>query len=587
MASSAHLLARFCARSLEGDVGLGNTFLARGAPRLAGTLRSSRVPSDFQRHEVGPGGDVLHVVSLGFKDLGLTSSSSFSPSSSSSASGGRSSPRSTTKTHGAGRQATSGPARNDARDPWIATLYSSGQRPDTATKKLALALQVPPIAFRSTGGTLRMPGVSVRTVTLPRGLPSSALHPNSRCSHQLQSGLLVGSDPIVAIGQTVARTIGGQADGASSHRRKDRREVWRCEGHRYTVVIRDLDFRQQQSGLLEERIKCLREDGFVNFFDLADFGFADVRRYEIGAALWAGRWHLASRLLLAANYGAEDPLVGLPAAAFRDGDLARGIDLLPENGAEGLRSLATELLQGTSPHEALQRTVPIPVWANHMSSVARLVWNQAAAARLGDSPRQVRMGDLIWDEKAGEARQLSVNELPERSVADVVLPIPRLGEAVPDFPSRLCMEATLRRLLGGAEVASAEAFPFKVNAWLPAVRQLVGVPADMTWDVVDTESDGPIVDCDLMRLGVLPQVSPCSATAEINGSNMEGYDGSSSGRRSRGLRRGGSAISRRRQALRLRYSLPRGLSGEAALRELLQANPSEFHEGIARQDELF
>ena len=46
---------------------------------------------------------------------------------------------------------------------------------------------------------------------------------------------------------------------------------------------------------------CFAARGPTSSLRLAYFGLAEVRRFEIGAALWAGHWETAAHLLLTAN----------------------------------------------------------------------------------------------------------------------------------------------------------------------------------------------------------------------------------------------------------------------------------------------
>lgn len=477
--------------------------------------------------------------------------------------------------------------------PWQCALYASGQRPAAARKLLAAELGLPSGALR-VRSALHMPGVSVQMVSLPRGLPQ---HARTEPSEALRSGIFPDSQTRVAVGevdpQIAAPTNQARSNsslGSSSSRRRKVEPAkplsWRCEGHRYTVILRGISPRQVEDGSWEESLQELNESGFTNFFELSSFGLAEVRRYEIGAALWCGQWDKAARLMLTANrepaQDGETTQVTAASAAFASGDLAKGLDLLPEGGGcEGLRALALQLLLRRPALEALQKTVPPAVWGRHLSAVARLAWNRAVAARLsGELPLRPMPGDLVWDSQAGEARQLSLKEVhdPGNSawrLSDVVMPLPRLGEPVPESPGRLHMEAVLRQLVPGEDAAASD-FPLEPTKLLPRTRRIVGLPVDLGWDTVEA-SAGAVVDCDLSRL-----LGPGAAGSLQPPANEAG------GRR---LRRAGlrGAVGQRLAgpALRLRFTLQKIETAEALLRELLRANPSEFQEGCQRQDEVF
>ncbi|CAE8738533.1 unnamed protein product, partial [Polarella glacialis] len=568
------------------DVGFGrSTFLAPAAARLRGALRSARVPADLQRHEVGPGGEVLHLLSLGLPQGADIEGQSV----------GASSSRGSREVSKRRREDRGSPPTRDA--PWTAAVYTSGPgRQDLAQRLLASELRVPPSALRIKG-SLHAPGVSVQMVTLPRGLPESVLRAPSEA---LSAGLLRSTTHplVVAIGAADMQTPestgrGDRGARGTPTRRKGPQEAWRCEGQRYTVVLRGINLQEAQGGLLEENLERLTDEGFINLFELSSFGLAEVRRYEVGAALWSGHWDLAARLLLTANRSREG-LLQAASDAFAAGDLKQGLELLPEGpqaGCDGLRALAMQLLLRRPALEALQTAVPAAVWARHLSAVGRLAWNRAVSARFaGDLPLRPVAGDLVWDKSAGEARPLRGQELQDGGgdwrLSDVVLPVPRLGEAVPECSGRLHLEAALRQLVPGTD-APAAAFPFEAAKLLPPVRRVVGLPTDLGWDIVEAGA-GAVVDCDLTRLRgtgseeELPQSTEAQPRGRRSASSRRGGSaGEGSGSISDGF--GGMAG----PALRLRFSLPRSESAEGVLRELLRANPSEFQEGLGRQDETF
>jgi len=479
----------------------------------------------------------------------------------------------------------------------MATIYARGQRPHAARRVLAAALQLPRGAVLGRGA-LHTPGISVQRVTFPRGLPSVLQQPQH--DGPLASGLLTGQDPLVAVGVSTLLApqpdaFGSALQGTTSRRQRrgTSLENRHCQGHRYSVVLRNLSPQQCEAGFVADSLDSFATNGFINAFELSDFGLCEVRRYEVGAALWAGKWELAAKLLLVMNQaeanseGCFSSPASAAAAAFRSGDLAGGLELLPEDGtAEGMRALALQLLLRRPPLEALQRAVPKPVWARYLSAVSRLAWSHAVMTRLRQWPHRPMPGDLIWDESAGEARALKADEVDKRQLADIVLPLPRPGEAVPECPSRLQMEATLERLTSGSADPDVAAFPINVGSLMPKFRHLVCVPSDVTWDVVEA-SEGPVIDCDLTRLmgeeaGVLAKTSVAHEAESSTRKARVGRRSASGGRSS-----SGATASLRGPALRARFTLPRNSSAEAALRELLHAEASEFCEDLGRRDELF
>jgi len=334
-----------------------------------------------------------------------------------------------------------------------------------------------------------------------------------------------------------------------------------CPAHRYTIVLRNLSEQKVAEGSYDERLEEIREKGFANFFELSSFGLAEVRRYEIGAALWCGHWDRACQLLLTSNRGAS--ALAAASAAFAARDYAQGLEMLPTDmSCKGLRALAMHLLLKRDPLEALRRAVPAVLWGKLLATVGRVCWNRAVAARLSELAQQPMLGDLVWDRNAGEPRPLSHQDLRtgQWQLSDLVLPLPRPGEPLLQGGQRLAMEAELQELVPD-EDAPADCFPLDVSKILPRVRRIVSIPSDLGWDVVES-SGGGVVDCDLLRLTARDSEEVPSSPAAPN-------------RTPPGL------------ALRLRCTLPRAESAEGLLRELTASNPSEFRENLHRRDHIF
>ncbi|OLP85681.1 putative cytosolic oligopeptidase A [Symbiodinium microadriaticum] len=286
----------------------------------------------------------------------------------------------------------------------------------------------------------------------------------------------------------------------------------------------------------------------------------DALLYEIGAALWCGHWDRACQLLLTSNRGAS--ALAAASAAFAAREYAQGLEMLPtDRSCKGLRALAMHLLLKKDPLEALRRAVPAVLWGKLLATVGRVCWNRAVAARLSELAHQPMLGDLVWDQNAGEPRPLSHQDLRtgQWQLSDLILPLPRPGEPLLQGGQRLAMEAELQELVPD-EDAPADCFPLDVSKILPRVRRIVSIPSDLGWDVVES-SGGGVVDCDLARLTARADGEPPSSAARSQTPP--------------GL------------ALRLRCTLPRAESAEGLLRELTASNPSEFRENLHRRDHIF
>ncbi|CAE7275250.1 Pus7 [Symbiodinium pilosum] len=435
-----------------------------------------------------------------------------------------------------------GRAQQSARLAWSAVVYSQA----APRRRLASVLGVADAALRL-GPALRLPGISVQLVRLPRGLPEGL-----EVSAELQAGILQDQEELMALGPLAPWFAAVRHDAKPG---ADGRNGASCfNAHRYTIVLRSLSQQQVAKGSYDQRLEEIRENGFANFFELSSFGLAEVRRYEIGAALWCGHWDRACQLILTSNRGSST--LAVASAAFANREYAQGLEKLPtDDSCKGLRALAMHLLLKRDPLEALRRALPAARWSDFLAAVGRICWNRAAAARLADLGKEPLAGDLVWDEKAGEPRELSRKDLRtgQWHLSDIVLPLPRPGVPLLRSGQRLTMEAELQALVPDQDAPSG-CFPLDTSKILPQVRRVVSVPSDLCWDIVES-SGAPVVDCDLSRLNPVP----------VTGRR---------GRVASGL------------ALRLRCTLPRSENAEALLRELMAANPSEFRE-LRRQDHVF
>ncbi|CAE7624741.1 unnamed protein product [Symbiodinium sp. CCMP2456] len=233
--------AKAAVRALEADVGL-NCFLTPGR-KLAGKLLSNRITSDFQRHDVLPSGEVLHLGSLGCPPEQVRATE----------------PEVHPRIQ---RQRRSSETNRRTHDKaWAAVLYSEAtEAPASPRRRLALALGVPETALRL-GPGLHLPGVSVEVVRLPRGLPDLEVTP------ELRAGVLGKKGETLALGPPDLTQSLGMTDVA-------------CPAHRYTIVLRNLSEQKVAEGSYDERLEEIQQKGFANFFELSSFGLAEVRRYH-------------------------------------------------------------------------------------------------------------------------------------------------------------------------------------------------------------------------------------------------------------------------------------------------------------------
>eukprot|EP00439_Symbiodinium_sp_Y106_P012507 s5873_g1.t2 len=208
--------AKAAVRALEADVGL-NCFLTPGR-KLVGKLLSNRITSDFQRHDVLPSGEVLHLGSLGCPPEQV-----------------RAEPEADRRIQ---RRRSSETKRRTHDKAWAAVLYSEAtEAPASPRRRLALALGVPETALRL-GPGLHLPGVAVEVARLPRGLPDLEFTP------ELRAGVLGKKGEMLALGPPDLTQSLGMTDVS-------------CPAHRYTIVLRNLSEQKVAEGSYDERLEAI------------------------------------------------------------------------------------------------------------------------------------------------------------------------------------------------------------------------------------------------------------------------------------------------------------------------------------------
>ena len=385
----------YCARQVEEDTCLGNTFLHEAARPIPARLTTN--VRDWVRNEIDSHGRVLRLTRPVDQDV------------------------------------LDGLPVDGKKHPYIyGHLYTRGY--DTvAGQRLASVLQLRRAEVFIAPGDNAGRGCTVRSVRL-----ENSARVREKIARALREGRLNNGANVES--EVNSRAVFLADILCAKEKLPD------FSGIRHSIVLRGLSKTTQRHHIAES-MENLSENGFLNFYGLQRFGRAEVRRYDIGSAILRGEYESALHLLLTAN---RDPSSKYYAAcrAFQQDGVTAALHALPNediylggessggsgiragirnvnSGSSGIQQVLYSKSKGMPARDIFLNKVDPNLIQRMVRSTAYAIWNHVVAWRISKNPRALIPGDLFVDAETGDIKVASTYHCDGTIPFDaVVLPVP-------------------------------------------------------------------------------------------------------------------------------------------------------------------
>eukprot|EP01059_Diplonema_ambulator_P010752 TRINITY_DN20785_c0_g1_i1.p1 TRINITY_DN20785_c0_g1~~TRINITY_DN20785_c0_g1_i1.p1 ORF type:complete len:565 (+),score=135.42 TRINITY_DN20785_c0_g1_i1:165-1697(+) len=190
-----------------------------------------------------------------------------------------------------------------------------------------------------------------------------------------------------------------------------------CAGNKVSYVIRNVDIKDGGLEGLCERVRRVRDNGFVNYLGYQKFALGSVSQpYDVAVGMLKGDWRGACEHLLKLHRKGDTLL-----QCFVSRDYEKGVELLEDDEPTPQRDMLVAMRGHGNPKEALLEALPRSLRSFCFSSLQSYVWNHMASQRL-KSGFTVQQGDLVMLDSedytdahvvasAAEARQYALKDV--------------------------------------------------------------------------------------------------------------------------------------------------------------------------------
>ncbi|KHJ75632.1 tRNA pseudouridine synthase D [Oesophagostomum dentatum] len=188
-------------------------------------------------------------------------------------------------------------------------------------------------------------------------------------------------------------------------------------GNRFSIILRNIPPDTQT--VLEDRLKELQKDGFINYFGTQRFGSCDTNTASVGKLILRRDWEGAVRLILSNEH--LPGYLGTVGDAVRcwekTGDASQALKQL--KGSQAFASIEAIifkcLAKGGTWQKCITEALPINLRSLYVHAYQSLLWNTVVSRRVAEKGTAVMPDDLGKDGK----------KLPEgATIFDVYVPLP-------------------------------------------------------------------------------------------------------------------------------------------------------------------
>lgn len=246
------------------------------------------------------------------------------------------------------------------------TIEKRGLTTLEAVRRVAVALKVPE---REVGyaGLKDAVGVTTQTISLPRVRPDAAL-----------ALRLEGLTPLDAAFHT------------------NKLKPGHLKGNRFRITVRGVAAGAER--IAAAVLDILAERGVPNYFGSQRYG-AQGNSHQIGRAMLQGEWRRAVDCLIGSPDAVRDEAWRGAIAAYRQGDLAGALRLMPR-GCRTEREVLQRLVARPDQWEKAFAAVHPRLKKLYLSAFQSFLFDRVVAARL-DRLDRVMTGDLAWKHSNG------------------------------------------------------------------------------------------------------------------------------------------------------------------------------------------
>ena len=298
------------------------------------------------------------------------------------------------------------------------------------------------------------------------------------------------------------KSIRGRVYAGNFSYRKESLELGDLKGNQFTIVLRNV---QESTEIVDEALKSLKTNGFVNYFGQQRFGTdSTVKTSDIGLALIKKNWKEAVELILRPRGNESPQMTRMRAHWWMYRNPGDAVVLLGSRLTQS-KSIEATLLQGLEQQHDndyvgalgfLQRNTQLL----YLHAYQAMLWNKAVSQRLEKFGFEILNGDLVLpysDIEIKGTEETSKREIKESKLVvvsdenrneftllDVVMPIPGYKVSYPDNEE---LAKIYNDLL--AEDGLDDGFESLKNSVdlysLPGdYRRIVEMPNNMSWKFV-------------------------------------------------------------------------------------------------------
>ncbi|RKP13818.1 pseudouridine synthase [Piptocephalis cylindrospora] len=392
-----------------------------------------------------------------------------------------------------------------------AILYKFDRDSMDAVSLLARTLRIPPRA-------VSLAGTKDRRACTSQAIVFQRIHPSKLASANTElNGLRLGN--------------------FSSSRHPLR--LGDLQGNHFTLVLRHVRVHPDSTWSLDQSLKSLRDDGFINYFGMQRFGTGPVPTHHIGRAILQNDWEGVYHLLMLPRDGETEDIASARRRWFQTRDAQEALASFPRRHTAE-RSILRAFSEDRHSHDycGAIRTIPRNLRSMYLHAYQSYIWNSMCSLRLA-SPDHFKpmVGDLVpmaagadgplLDSRVSRGDQglhfmthslitssfflqiknvhilTEKDDLSKYNIADVLLPLPGFDVL---YPTHFIGEKYREYMLKDGLDPERMRRSIREYSLSGAYRHILCRPANLSWKTMQYEDDkAPLILSDADILDGIPE----------------------------------------------------------------------------------